>query len=94
MLALHLTSGSASENMAKQKTMNVHYKDLVAVLAGILVSGCGADGVWGNAYESLKMAVKGAPELEISRKSVDQTPYAMITATHPTQPLAFQTLVR
>ena len=60
--------------------MKVHYKDLVAVLAAILVSGCGADGVWGNAYESLKMAVKGAPELEISRESVNQTPYAMITA--------------
>ncbi len=60
--------------------MIVHYKDIIALLAGLLVSGCGADGVWGNAYESLKMAVKGAPELEISRKSVDQTPYAMITA--------------
>ena len=47
-------------------------------MAGFLVSGCGADGVWGNAYESLKMAVMGAPELEISRQSVDQTPYAMI----------------
>lgn len=59
--------------------MNVHYKDIVALLAGFLVSGCGADGVWGNAYESLKMAVMGAPELEISRERVDQTPYAMIT---------------
>ncbi len=59
--------------------MIVHYKDIVALLAGFLVSGCGADGVWGNAFESLKMAVKGAPELEISRESVDQTPYAMIT---------------
>ena len=52
----------------------------VAIFAAFLVSGCGADGVWGNAYESLKVAIKGAPELEISRESVDQTPYAMITA--------------
>ena len=45
-----------------------------------MISGCGVDGVWGNAYETIKIAVKGAPELEISRESVDQTPYAMITA--------------
>ena len=44
----------------------VHYKNIVALLAGFVVSGCGADGVWGTAYESLKMAVKGAPKLEIS----------------------------
>jgi hypothetical protein len=59
--------------------MIVRYQNLIALFAGILVSGCGADGVWGNAYESLKMAVKGAPELEIRRESVDQTSYAMIT---------------
>lgn len=45
-----------------------------------MLGGCGADGVWGNAFQSIKLAVKGAPELEISREEVNQIPFAMISA--------------
>ena len=51
---------------------------LVISLAAL--SGCGMDGVWTPALESLKNTVAPPPKTSITRKEIENIPYAMITA--------------
>jgi len=56
------------------------------------LSGCGIDGVWTPALESLKNTVAPKPETTISRKEIENIPYAMITARVGSLPSALLVL--
>jgi hypothetical protein len=45
-----------------------------------LLSSCGNESTWNNAYETASALIKGGGEFEVSRKQVNDIPYATISA--------------